>query len=89
MNWFRITMDSGDDGCTFGGSTTDSLEILGEKATRNQYIRLENLFYNDRGEIKEWAEWDNREIPTVLIKPARIVAIVQYKADPRTLSRSA
>jgi hypothetical protein len=87
MNWFKITVDDGDDGTTFGGCTTDSIEMVAEKAANGIYVRLDDLFYNDRGAIKEWAEWESREVPTVLLNPSRIVTIMQYKADPRTLPK--
>jgi hypothetical protein len=85
MNWFRIVVDDGHDGGTYGGCTTNTIEMIAEKAAKGTYIRLDNLFYNDRGVIKEWAEWEGRHKPTVMINPSRIVDIIQYKDDPRKL----
>ncbi len=87
MNWYRIRIDDGDDGYTFCGSTADTLDELMAKAEQGAYIRLDDLVYHDRGEIKSWSEWDKREIPSVAINPRRIVAIVQFKGDPRTLEK--
>jgi len=86
MNWFKIKLKTGiDEGYTFAGSSPDSLETLIGKASRGEYLRLDNLLYYYRGEIKDWAEWDNREVPMVCINPANVIAIQQFKGDPRTL----
>ncbi len=88
MNWFRIRLkDSGERGVTYTGSSLETFEALAEKAARGEFIRLDNLLYQDRGEIKEWAEWDNREVPSVFICGASVLAIHSFKGDPRTLSR--
>lgn len=89
MNWFGIDVDDGGDFPTFTGSTTDALEVLVEKAARDQYIRLDNLLWYEHGDFKDWKDWDHREMATILINPNRIVDIRQYKADPRTISRTA
>jgi hypothetical protein len=88
MNWFNIRLKSKSDGeYTFSGSSPDSLEKLAEKAARGEYLRLDDLLYFDRGEVKDWAQWDNREVPTVYINPANVIAIQQFKGDPRTLPK--
>jgi len=88
MNWFNILLKTdGEKGCTFAGASPDSLEMLVEKAGRGEYLRLDDLVYFDRGEVKDWAQWDKREVPTVYINPANVVAIQQFKGDPRTLPK--
>jgi hypothetical protein len=88
MNWYKIRVDDGgQQGYTYAGSSPDPQEIIVEKASRGEYIRLDNLVYLDRGDIKDWAQWDKREMPTAYINGARIVAIQQFKADPRTLAK--
>ncbi len=88
MNWFKIEVifGSGKE-YTFIGSSSETLETLIEKASRGEYLRLDDLLYFDQGEAKDWAQWDNREVPTVYINPAHVVAIQPFKGDPRTLPR--
>ena len=88
MNWFKIKVERGKDSTNFAGSSPQSLETLVEQATQGKYIQLDDLFYMDRGEVKDWEAWDKREVPTIVINPEMIISIMQYKADPRTISRS-
>lgn len=37
----------------------------------------------DRGVMKEWADWDKTLEPTAFINPSSIIAIMQFKGDPR------
>jgi hypothetical protein len=87
MNWFKVKVVEGDDDYTWSGSSSHSLEELLEQIGRGQFIRLENLFYLDRGEVKEWNDWDKREKPSVALNPKYILAVMQYKADPKTISK--
>lgn len=84
MNWYEIRVKDGSErGCAWIGSSQDSLEALAQKASRGEYLRLDDLLYHDRGEIKDWAQWDNREAPIVYINPAYLIAIQPFKGDPR------
>src|SRR5260370_1118476 len=85
MNWYKIQVNWGAQGCAFVGSSSDSVEELIEKASRGEYLRLADLLYQEEGNIKDWAQWDNREIPMVYINPVNLVAIQPFKGDPRTL----
>jgi hypothetical protein len=88
MNWYNIRVDDGTEhGYTYVGSSPDPVETLVEKASRGEYLRLDDLLYQDRGEIKNWAEWDKREVPTAYINPARVIAIQPFKGDPRKLAK--
>ncbi len=73
---------------TYVGSSPLSPDELAKEAGKGEYIRLENLLYQDRGEVREWAQWDNREEPMVLINSSYIVAIQPFKGDPRTLTKN-
>ena len=88
MNWFKIRVERGKDSTSMVGSSPHSMETLVEQATQGKYIQLHDLLYMDRGEMKDWETWDKRDVPTVVINPEMIISIMQYKADPRTLSRS-
>ena len=88
MNWFTIEVRSGTDTYGYAGSSPHSLEMLAEQTAQGKYIQLDDLFYMDRGEVKDWEAWDEREVPTVVINPKMIISIVPFKADPRTVSRS-
>jgi hypothetical protein len=89
MNWYMIRVNDGSPtGYSFVGSSLDSLECLAEKAMRGEYVRLDNLLYYDQGEVKDWAQWDNRFAATVAINPAHIIAIQPFKGDPRRVPRS-
>ena len=87
MNWFRITIQKGNDSYTYVGGSTHTLETLVDQATQGKFVRLDELLYWDRGEIKDWSAWEKRDIPTVLINPKVIIAIMQFKADPRTIAK--
>lgn len=88
MNWYKLRIRAtGEDTITYIGSSSDPCEKLIEKASRGEYLRLDDMLFHDRGELKEWAKWDNREIPTVYINPANVIAIQPFKADPRTLPK--
>jgi hypothetical protein len=101
MNWYRILVNEGGERCkTFAGSSAASLEALIEKASCGEYLRLDNLVYQDRGAInlgvalyglltgrmKDSSEPDNREAPIICINPAQVVAIQPFTGDPRTRS---
>ena len=88
MNWYKIWCEDGSDGGNaFVGSSQDSLEALVARVSGGEYVRLDNLLYYDRGEIKDWDKWDKREVPMIYINPAKVLTIQQYKDDPRTLPR--
>lgn len=88
MGWFKIrARDEEGDGYTYVGESDDSIETLAEKASQGQFIRLDNLLFMDRGDIKEWAEWDRSIVPTVFINPTAIFSIMQFHGDPRVTAR--
>jgi hypothetical protein len=87
MNWFKVKIQEGHSEYTYVGSSTLSSEEIVEHVTQGKFIRLDNLVYMDRGEVKDWATWDNREIPTIHINPKVIIAIQPFKADPRTIAK--
>jgi hypothetical protein len=43
------------------------------------------LLYMDRGHVKEWAEWDKTLKPIAHINPKDIIAVMEFKGDPREL----
>jgi hypothetical protein len=87
MNWYKIQVNWGAQGCAFVGSSSDSVKELLEKASRGEYLRLDDMLYREGGKMKDWQEWDNREVPIVHINPANVVSIQPYKGDPRTLPK--
>jgi hypothetical protein len=87
MNWFKIKIQIGNADYIYNGSSTHSLDELVEQAIAGKFLRLDDLFYTDRGEVKDWASWDKREMPSVRINPKMILTIQQYKADPKTLAK--
>jgi hypothetical protein len=89
MNWYKIEVtDVGGRTYHWIGTSPDSVETLAEKASRGEYLRLDDLLYQDnKGEVKDWAQWDNRQAPLLYINPAKVVTIHPFKADPRTLSK--
>ena len=88
MNWFKIEVDKGKEGTYhYVGSTADALETLIEKAQRGEFLRLADLLYVDRGDLKTWDEWDRSLMPSVAINPRTVISIMQFKGDPRTTSR--
>ena len=88
MFWYKIAMnDGGDEPYTFVGASNETLDGLATKAARGEYIHLTELLYQDRGEVREWAEWDRSIDPAVYINPAQIYTIMQFKGDPRVIPR--
>ena len=87
MNWYRIRIREGNDTYTYAGASESSVEQFLEQIGQGKFIRLDDLVYLDRGDIKDWSTWDRREVPTVHINPNAILAIHQFKSDPRTMQR--
>ena len=88
MNWFKIEINKGAEGTYhFVGSCAETMDQLMEMAARGDFIRLNQLVYMDRGEPKEWEEWDRSLVPSVAINPRTILSIVQFKGDPKLTPR--
>lgn len=90
MNWFKIKTHEGQRTYTLVGSSPHTLEALVDQATQGKYVQLDDLVFMDRGSVKDWSAWNKRDIPSIAINPTVIIAIMQLRADPRTIeSRSA
>jgi hypothetical protein len=88
MNWFKIEVDKAKEGTYhYVGSSSSTLEQLAENASRGDFLRLDNLLYVDRGDIKPWSEWDQSLLPSAMINPKAIISMMQFKGDPRTTPR--
>jgi len=88
MNWYKVRAnDGGDKSRTYVGCSPDSPQAIADKAARGEYIRLEQLLYMDRGEVKDFSEWDKSVVSTVHINPKYIYAFMQFKGDPRVTPR--
>ena len=87
MNWFKIKTQEGNADYGYVGSSPHTLDELVGQAVQGSYIRLNDLVYIVDGEVKDWAFWDKRMIPGIAINPKIIINIMQYKADPRTISK--
>jgi hypothetical protein len=85
MNWFKIKTHEGQRTYTLVGSSPHTLEALLDQATQGKYVRLDDLVFMDRGRVKDWSAWDKRAIPSIVINPKVIIAIMQLRADPRTI----
>lgn len=84
--WYKIETDKGKEGTYhYIGASTLSFEVLAEKAQNGEFVRLDDLLYMERGEYKQWAEWDRSLEPSVLIQPSCILSIMPFKDDPRTI----
>lgn len=87
MNWYRIRINVAER--HFCGTSEETIEQLTERADRGEFIRLGDLVYFDRGDVKDWSEWDARDIPAIFICGKNVVTIMQLKGDPRTMSHTA
>jgi len=87
MNWFKIKTQEGSTDYSYAGSSTHTLDQLVDQAMQGKYIRLDDLVYIVDGDVKEWASWDKRVMPSVVINPKTIINFMQYKTDPRTISK--
>ena len=88
MNWFKVEISKAKEGTYhYVGSSTATLDELMNTAARGEYVKLDNLLYTDRGDIKPWQEWDPSLLPSTAINPAVIITMMQFKGDPRTLPR--
>lgn len=83
-NWFKLET-SKENTYHYYGSSSFSCEQLLEALQRGEYVRLDDLLYMERGEYKEWAEWDKSLMPYVCINPECVITVMQYKGDPRTI----
>ena len=86
--WYKIEVNEGEDSTThFYGSSSLTYEEVLKWLKDGLFIRLDDLLYMERGEYKEWAEWDKSLVPSIAINPKCVVTVMQYKADPRTFSK--
>ncbi|MES2364252.1 MAG: hypothetical protein V4563_00005, partial [Pseudomonadota bacterium] len=57
-HWYKIETDKGKEGTYhYIGASSLSFSSLGERIQKGEFIRLDELLYMERGEIKEWADW--------------------------------
>jgi len=85
-NWYKIETNKGEDNpYHYIGSSTDTYETVADKIQKKEVIRLDDLLYMERGEVKEWADWDKSLNPSVLINPSCIITVMQFKGDPRVI----
>ena len=86
MFWYKIKTNEGSkEPYTYVGASNETFDGLAAKASRGEFIHLTNLLYRDRGEIKEWAEWDKSIEPAAYLNPTKIYSIMQFKGDPRLI----
>jgi hypothetical protein len=84
--WYKIeTSKGGGETYHYVGSSLLSPEIMAENFQEGDLIRLDDLLYKDRGDIKDWSSWDKSLEPSVLINPVYIISIMQFKGDPRVV----
>lgn len=84
MNWFKVEINRGKEGTYhFIGSSELAVEELVKKAENGFFVRLDNLLYAERGQMKDWVEWDPSLVPTVYINPKEILSGMEFKGDPR------
>jgi hypothetical protein len=89
MHWFKIEINKGKEGSYhYVGASEDDADALIKKAQNGFFVRLDELLYMDRGQIKEWAEWDKTLVPTTYINPKDIISVMEFKGDPRELPAS-
>ncbi|MBK1889218.1 hypothetical protein Undi14_04175 [Undibacterium sp. 14-3-2] len=85
--WYKVEVSKEKESTYhYYGSSLLNYEQLISSLQRGEYIRLDDLLYMERGEYKEWAEWDKSLIPFVSINPVSVVTVMQYKGDPRVIS---
>jgi hypothetical protein len=88
MYWYKVrTQDEEGEGYTYVGTANEAPDELAQKAARGEFVRLDNLLYMDRGDVKDWAEWDKSLVPTVFINPSHIFSFMQFHGDPRSTPR--
>jgi hypothetical protein len=83
MNWFKIETIRGDKEHQYVGSSEETLDSFAQKVQSGHFVRLDQLQYYDRGEIKDWTEWDKSLVPSVLINPRTVISVMQFRGDPR------
>lgn len=82
-NWFKVSvLDGSESPYSFHGSSPKSFEQLIADIEVKKIIVLSDLVYFDRGDFKEWSEWDKSIIPSVAINSEKIISVMQYKTDP-------
>jgi len=84
MHWYKIETNKGENSTYhYVGSSELDADGLIKKAQNGFFIHLTDLLYMDRGKMEEWAEWDKALIPSVYINPKDIIAVMEFKGDPR------
>lgn len=84
-NWFKIETNKISETYHYIGSSPETLESLTAKAQAGEFLRLDDLLYMERGDYREWAEWDKSLTPSVMIQPSIVLSIMQFKGDPRVI----
>lgn len=86
MHWYKIEVNKGTEGTYhyIGGSNDDAAAII-KRAQNGFFVQLDDLLYMDRGQMKDWSQWDQTLFPCVYINPKDIIAIMEFKGDPREL----
>jgi len=88
MHWYKVvTRDEDHEGHSYVGSSDLSPGELALAIDDGRMVRLDNLLYMDRGDIKEWEEWDKSVHPTMYIHPRTIWSFMEFKGDPRETPR--
>ncbi len=86
MFWYRIETNKASDGIfLYIGCSPEPIDALVKRAQNGFFVRLDDLLYIERGEVREWADWDRSLQPTVFINPKDIISIMEYKGDPREI----
>jgi len=82
--WYKFETNKAQEGLYhYIGSSNLSSEEIAVKVQKGELVRLDELLYMERGEVKEWANWDKSLEPSVLINPTCIISIMVFKGDPR------
>ena len=88
MHWYKIEINKGENSTYhYVGCSDLDADALIKRAQNGFFIRLDELLYMDRGQVKEWAEWDKTLVPAAYINPKDIIAVMEFKGDPRELPR--
>lgn len=88
MHWYKIHADDGDGGTrSWVGTSESSPAELARSIEDGRMVRLADVLYVNRGELKEWTDSNEGAERAIFINPLRIVWFAEFRGDPRAEHR--
>jgi len=85
--WYKVTIalpNSSEGRYEFvGKSSLNEAELARSLAKAEEYIKLDDCLYRDKGKYLSWHEWDATVEPRLYLNPRNIIVVQPLVGDPR------